>query len=331
MGKIISIDQNQTDVQINVENVQIYPSRTRTELNDKATRKFFNFNAETYKQIFKGESFDVVEMEDHPKYGEIVTPCKIISPYEEPLNEFDRAILSVCTTEFISGNRYTTIPIIFRALVGKVGVVGAIPYKNQAAAIRRSVDKLLGTTIELDTQKSFTQLGYKFPKEKPYILKSTILPCCRAAVTINGQVTEIIYFDRVSPLWDIAEVKKQILHYDSSLLNVPRQNNTPMNIVLKNYVMRRVTEIVAHHMTPAVTFKDIFQKCRIENTNHKTKHDARESVIELFKHLKNCQYINNFDMQKKKNGGGLYGISFNYEIKRWCGRIGNFSDNKPNV
>ena len=77
-----------------IQNVQIYPSTTRVEPNDKVTKLTFNFNAETYEELITGDGFGVIETKRHKKFGEITSSFKIRSIYNEPLTEFDRAVLA---------------------------------------------------------------------------------------------------------------------------------------------------------------------------------------------------------------------------------------------
>ena len=311
--------------------MQIYPARTRIELNDKATRTLFHFSVEDFQEIRGGALFNIVELADHPKHGKIVTPCRLWCPYEEPLNEFDRAVLSVCTSEYLSGNFYTTIPIIFRALIGRVGDgLNIKPTENLETTIRNSVDKMMATTVEFNYSKSLALLDYKLPKIAVGVLKSTLLPCCRVEVTINGQPAEIIFFDRITPLFHSANAKNQIVRYDSSLLNVPRQRNSQKLISLKNYVMRRIAEIVAHNMTPTIKFDDVFEKCRIESSDKSIRQDTRKSIIEIFKHLQSVGFLKKFEPVKKPSGREFHGISFKYDNQQWRGISRHFSDNEPN-
>lgn len=313
MMKNVSKEKFQSEV----ENVQIYPARTRIELNDKATRTLFHFSAKDFQEIRTGALFNIVEVPDHPKHGKILTPCRLWSPYGEPLDEFDRAVLSVCTSEYICGNFYTTIPIIYRALIGRAGEgVNVRPTKNLEKAVRNSIDKMMATTVEFDYSKSLALLDYKLPKIAVGVLKSSLLPCCRAEVTINGQCAEIIFFDRLTPLFFSANAKNQIVRYDSTLLDVPKQRNTQTVISLKSYVMRRIAEIIAHRMSPTITFEDVFKKCRIDETDRKIHYKARQTIFSFFNHLKSTQHITNFDIKRKEVGKDYYGISFNYNIQK---------------
>ena len=109
------------DMANEIENVQIYPARIRVEFNDRVVKSLFSLDTATYNELRKGEPFDIVEKQNHPNHGEISTPFSFVSPYEDPLNEFDRAVLSVCTSNFLAGNIYITPSIIFRGLSGKFG------------------------------------------------------------------------------------------------------------------------------------------------------------------------------------------------------------------
>lgn len=70
---------------------------------------------------------------------------------------------------------------------------------------------------------------------------------------INGQIMEgVIFFKQNSPLFHIADAKDQVIRYPHALLNVPNQNNTPLIIKLKKYVMRRICDMPsAHYILPS--------------------------------------------------------------------------------
>ena len=106
-----------------------------------------------------------------------------------------------------------------------------------------------------------------------------------------------------------------MLTYDANLLDVPNQNNSTMNVALKNYVMIRIQEIKLHKLQPIITFDDVFEKCRIaENTSRKKKLDARNSIVEFFEHLQSKGEIRDFELTKK--GNSFYSVKFSYPKKR---------------
>ena len=300
-----------------LRNVQIYPSKVRIEPNDKTAKAIFNLDGNSYAALLHGAKGSVTEKKNHAKFGKISTPVTIsnFDGYSNltPLTEFERAVLSVCISEFLAGNAYTTPNVIFRALIGKVGESAITPSKNQFKAILNAIDKLMFTKFEADIKQSFEQLKYANGDEIR-IKKSSILPACLVDAKINGQLLQdVVCFDRESPIFTLANLKNQIVRYETSLLDVPNQNNTPRIIAVKNYVLRRICEIKLHQMTPTITFDDIFKKCRIDISSRDIKMDARTVVLKLFEHIQYNNFIKSFQLRRSNNGSKLCGILFDFQ------------------
>ena len=301
------------------KNFQIIPSKIRVIPNDRVSKKLFNLTtADIQDWIEFNKTYNFIEMKNHKKFGEIGCPIKLSIEGEkfsisEPLTHFDSSVLSVCISEWAVDNKITTPAIILRGLTGKIGKGDAEPSKDQLAAIFNSIDKLMRLQLSYDMTELCEKLKYN--NGKPEKLVSTLLPCHYIkSSTVNGKDTTIIEFDRESPLYKIAKIKNnQIITYDGTLLDVPNQQNTPMNITVKNYVMLRVQEIKLHKMIPVITFDDVFQKCRIQNASRKTKLDARNTMIEFMNHLKSHSEIKEFELTKK--GNAFYSVKFSYSKK----------------
>ena len=300
-----------------MDNVQLYPSKVRVELNDKATKILFNLTPERFNQMLQQMSKQgVIEKRNHKKHGKIRSTFQIFNENGYTLllalDEFDRAVLAVCISEWDAGNRYITIPMIQRGLTGKIGKNKFKVYKDQENAIKQSIDKLMATQYDSDIVDAFEKLNYTDENgvvEK--ITKSALLPCKRVEKFINGQkVDDIIYFYDESPLHKVAELKNQILRYDVELLDIPNLRNTPLVIMLKNYTMRRVVECKQHKMTPTITLDDVFTKCRITDKSRKTKMDARSTIDKLFAHLQDKKFIRSYQWNKKH--AKIYSISFTF-------------------
>ena len=132
---------------------------------------------------------------------------------------------------------------------------------------------------------------------------------------VNGQKVEgVIYFKDSCPLFDIANAKNQVIRYPHELLNVPTQNNTPLVISLKKYVIRCICEIKLHkNLAHTITFDDVFSKCNLQNADKKKKFDARNVIIKFFEHLKSQKFIKDF--QVKKEGGKFSKIAFTFDLQ----------------
>ena len=296
-----------------MNNVQIFPSRNRTEANDKLTEKVFSLLAETYyNMVTYGSRFDLIEKKNHKKYGDIFSYfwLELIDGYTDdtPLDQFDRAVLAACISEWVANNRYTTPSIIYRHLTGKIGS-DAEPKPELRAAILKSIDKMMCTQIKVDMSDTCQKLGYN--DGKPFKMTSTILPCTYAeGIMINGHATTVIKLLDEPLLLTVTSMKKQMLNYYEPLLNVPKQKNSVDVIAVKNYTLQRIQEIIKHKMTPIITFADVFEKCRLDNLHSEQKRRVRKTIIELAEHLKNQGEILAFEVHKK--GNAFYSISFTY-------------------
>ena len=307
------------------QNVQLHPTRQMVVPNDRDVKIIFRYTAEDYAALLNNiNAFAIIEMRKHPKYGKIRTPillsldeAKIAADptLAEPLNQFDLDVANSCISEWEAGNRYVTYSTIYRTLTGKVGESDANPSKVQLARIKHSLKKLMNVKPDIYFYDACTKLGYNDGKE--IRINDYIIPARFAECTVNGQKTTVIELTAEPPLLMLARLKNnQIISYDIELLNVPGQKNTPLNIELKHYAIRRVMETKAHpkQMSPAITFADVLKKCRIADADNKKKHRVRKTLKAVFEHLLDCGEIDSYQVNKKK--GVFYSISFTFSKEK---------------
>ena len=295
-----------------MENVQIYPIKKRIIPNFKLCKVIHNLEQEKYdRMVVAGRNRRIIEKRNHKKFGDLFTVYKITNAdgfdNSDPLNEFDYAVLSVCVSYFDKDCKCITPAIIYRALTGKGKTAKLRP--DLRNAILNSLEKLIGTIIEIDESDVNSAFKYADYDHSKHI--SAILPAHIDDKIISGNDASVVYFDRKSPLMEIAHNRKQILTYEISLLDAPDIRNTVMNIMLKNYVIRRVVEIKLHKkLRQILTFADIFKKCRINNDSRDTKMNARNTIVKFFEHLQAEEFIKSFKLTKEKNA--FYAIRFIY-------------------
>ena len=302
---------------MNEKNIQLYPSKVRIVPNCKLAKVTANRSEKQYDKLLAGKRQGVIEKKNHKKHGEIISDYFIVNAkgYDgtEPLNFFDYSVLSVCISEMENGNMCTTPAVILRGLTGKTtgasgGTHNGAINPDQRNAIMASVTKLMGTVIKIDNSEVNKKLGYN--DGKPEIITDTILPCRFITSLINGQPAEdTIFFDRQSPIFTTADQRNQIIRYDTELLDVPNQNNTPLVITIKNYVILRIFEIKLHKMTPTITLADIFKKARIEKSYEKTR-QAKETISKFLEHLQEKAVIKSFNWNK--SGTKIISVSFTF-------------------
>lgn len=292
------------------QNFQIHLTRHRLVPNFKLCKVIYNLEQDKYdSMVVEGKQRKILEKKKFKKYGDIVTVYKISNSDDydntDPLNEFDYAVFSVCVSHFDKGNHCITLAMIYRGLTGKGNTARMTLDLREVILI--SLKKLIGTIIEIDDSQANSAFRYdEFNNSKKY---SSILPAHFDETLINGNDASVVFFDRISPLMEIALQRKQLLTYETVILDAPNIRNTFMNIMLKNYVLRRVVEIKLHKkMRHIITFNDVFKKCRIEGTSRDTKMNARNIVIKFFEHLQATKFIRSFEVIKKENT--FYSINF---------------------
>lgn len=299
--------------------ITIYPNRQRIDLNDKATKNLFNLTPETFKDLENGEQFGVVEKIRRDKKSGKYT--KIISGYTlqtdegftfiAPLDEYDRAVLNVCVTEYANGAEYITLAALQRGVSGKncKSEKCTRTYKNQYARLKQAIDKLMASQYDPDILQAFEKLDYEGAEN---IQKAQILPAERLEKIVGGKPVEVLHFLDASPLYKIAKIKGQLLTYNAELLDVPCQQNTTLIVMLKNYSLRRVLECINHkkQFKPILKLDDIFTKCRIADASRVIKLRAREYIDVFFKHLQEKSVIKSFEWIKK--GNKFYSIKFTF-------------------
>ena len=306
--KFFSLVKSYKKPEIHNENdsVQVYPITQRLVPNFKLCKVVYNLTQKQYDRMaINDKQRKILEKKNFKKYGDIVTVYRISNTDDrdnsDPLNEFDYAVYSVCVTYF--DKDVTTLE--FSGLASKA-TASNISVSGTTVTVL-SLKKLIGTIIEIEDSSVNSAFNYDDEANKC----SSILPAHFLDAIVNGNDASAVYFDRISPLMEIAKNRKQLLTYDTALLDVPTVRNTFMNTTLKSYVMRRICEIKLHkNLRNIITFRDVFDKCRIDEASRDTKMNAREVIIKLFEHLQAKDFIKSFKVVKKENA--FYSIHLVY-------------------
>ena len=301
-----------------IDNINIYPTRQRIDLNDKATKNLFNLTPEKFEKLVKqGATFGVVETKKKSKktgkFEKIVSGYTLTAEkgftFIVPLGEYERALLNVCVSEYENGAEYITLAALQRGLAGKncENEKCTRTYKDQSTRLKQALDMLMACQYDPDILEVYEELNYEGAEN---VEKAQILPAERLEKIVGGKKIEVIHFLGESPLAKIAKIKGQLLTYDAELLDVPNQQNTTLIVMLKNYSLRRVLESIKHkkQFKPVLTLDDIFSKCRI--TDDRIKRRAREYLEEFFKHLQAKGVIKSFEWTKK--GNKFYSVKFTF-------------------
>lgn len=297
------VAQEIADSQKKRKSIRIIPAKKLTMPNDKLTKRLFNHTPEEYITLFE-EGGEIIEVKNFPNVGEIITPywLELVDNYTDksPLTMFARAVFTACVSEWVIGNRHTTVGIIFRHITGKPRNSNAQPTSAMKELILFCIRKMMCTVLRVDMTEVCKNLNYN--DGVPLVLNAPILPCKYVEEVINGQQSTIIYFYDESPLLTVARVKNnQLLSIEPKLLNVSNQSNSSRNISVRHCIVQRVLEIIRHKMKPVIKFDYVFQVCGLVNSDYEQKYEVIHEAIEIFEYLQSGGDIISFNVNKEGN------------------------------
>ena len=308
------------------------PSPNRVIPNDKLSQMIPNLpNAikvnglnpigeEMYKECMKKDlGFTVLEAST-AKHGNIMSEVKLSlnEGYTDttPLDQFDKEVLIACMSEQQYGNAATTVDAIFRNITGLNEPSRPSPQMREE--ILHSIRKLRHHDIRINMSKICDVRKNYTPSDGP-IIESAILPgWVLEKAIINGiEVSDVIKFDRPSPIFIIAQAKKQLFSYARCMLNDGGIVNSKQNIMLKNYIQQRI-EAIKHHprktnengksfgLYSTITFKDLYEHLRVDadttvtpQTIEKRKQSIRQTACKFLYFLQETEVIAGYTIVKE--------------------------------
>ena len=218
---------------------------------------------------------------------------------ERRLTPYDREVHNAVSTLCVAGNKYITPQMIYQVLSGNKKDAKMTP--KARAEILDSIDKMRFTEILIDSsQEAIAGLV----KEAFY--KGALIPSESVKiVTLNGQeVKECIHLFRTPPLYDYANDKNQIDRVKIEMLNVP-VSNTPENIELKGYLLRRITSAKNEKskIKPIIRYDTLYKYLGIEGSNgnvlRNKKKDIRDRTKDILQFWVQEGFIKNFEEEKE--------------------------------
>ena len=227
-----------------------------------------------------------------------------------PLSFRDWFVLSVYCAACQKKWQIITINQICNALTGNRAARQGRKNVTEAleAAVLESVKRMMCTLITIDITETCDAIKkYKTDKTE---LTDVIMPCkLLKNICVNGQITTAILIRDQSPLFYVAELKKQLLPIGTSFLDVLGQNNTPQVVTLKGYIVYRTTVITKHKLKPAtMTLADLYEKAGAESKSQ--KQDVRRLVADVMNHLKTENLISGWEFVR--HGNTFHAIKISY-------------------
>lgn len=277
---------------------------------DKLSQKLFLLNETQFNYALDGNALKCVEGN---KKGKKISTSFWLKNAEDfldrkPLNPFHRELLFMLISSYEQGYRVATYHSVFNAMTGDYK---SRMHDEQYEAIKDAVDKLRGTLITIDSR----ELRKAFPKYDKANIEVTIsdylLPCRLIEASYNGQRTLVIEMRGESPLMTYAKLKNQMQGYELKGLDVPRQRNTPLVMVIKGYLRRWVDAVINRRLNPTLTKETFNTNCGLAEADKWKRQDARKIIGQVLNQFVAEKIITSWHWTK--NGNAYEKITIEYE------------------
>lgn len=297
------------------ENLKFNPNEDLIILLDKIFRNVFNPSKSKTKKR------KIVEKE---KPSEIVSTV-IFETLKGSLNQFDKFVFCAILSEEKAGNDVFTYRRLWRKMGGGFNLPDEMKEK-----IAESVEKLACTRVVINMSEINAKHHYTDSEE--VIFRNYLLPCKSIEGRINGQLIDGLYrILDISPLFKIAELKKQYTSQPLYLLDVPKLKNTELVMKLKFYLLERITMSIGSRkkhkkhiagkkkdggfywkgttaLPKIIKFETLFEQCEMSDADNGKKRDARNVIRKILNHFKESELITEWHFEKKN--GAFYSICF---------------------
>lgn len=290
----------------------------RISVNDALTQSLFSMTVAEYERALNGEERTYLEAKTK-KHGEVTSSYWLNVLNDErvkisrPLEEFDRDILDACISAQAKGNPCITIRGVWRGITGKTATDVKLTPTLKKEILER-VDRLAFTRLTVDVTDACKKGIY--PAGMNCKIRASLLPCCIVETELNGQLVDaVIHFDGQSPLLQIAHARSgnraQILSYETALLDVPHQRNTPTTTAIANYLLRRIESAKAHSkLKRAICFPSLWKNCGLADADRYQRREHRKTVETVMKSFVDAGLIQSFELVKQC--GEFSKITFNF-------------------
>ena len=296
------------------QHISLTNTLIRKDPNDKLTKKFFNpLPAQTEEQkmelnlgeIKKGKNkgymvYQNVNWEFTPEF-------LAMNPQLEEFKPFNRVVVNTLNSEFVTHNKSDkknpvdiTLDALYRAMTGDDGTdKRKIVTPKMKAEILKSIDKGMGCVVTIDLTEACKEFGYN--GGEPVIIKAPVLNCKYIdGVVVNGKPTTIIRMFDTTPFYQSAEVLNgQILTYEKKLLALPK-NKTVDSIVIGDYLLRRLLEIIEHKMTLTIVLDTVFEETDFSDITPKKREKLLAHIEAYFDYWLELGKIKSYFFVDKK-------------------------------
>ena len=213
------------------------------------------------------------------------------------LSLYDREVHdAIITLAVEGGNEYITPRMIHQVMRN----TQEKPSTKQITDINNSVTLLMHTRIVNDATAEAAAYGFNNFK-----YDGMLVPAERVTAKINGNTVTCIHLFRTPPLYDYPNRKSQIARINMNLLSNPQISITDETLILRGYLLRRITAIKSSkNMSNIIVYDTVYQDLNIimpksDGAKRKKKADLRKKIKILLDDWTGKNFIISYKENKK--------------------------------
>lgn len=228
---------------------------------------------------------------------------------------YDREVFNSVCSLFDAGNSFIWPEQIYRTMTGQTGGDRVSP--QAVETIKDSLIKQMFSSIEIDYTEQ-AKLYRKDKKVDAYRVRGNMLNLVEHDAIINGQKLSGFNILGKPILYEYSQKMRgtdqgQVITVKIDLLNTKKAiSNTPDNIVMRAYVVKRIEEMrnPRSRLINKILYDKIFEECQIDATNKVIKKRHRDAIKKILDCFIEKNYIKSYTETKK--GKTFDGIEINY-------------------
>ena len=215
------------------------------------------------------------------------------------LTPFDRAVYdAVMTLYFEGGNRYMSIEMIHRIMVGNPK---ARVMEKQGEAIKNSIKKMMHTILSIDA----TEEGKAYKQDDYFKYTGNLLYAEMVETSVNGNVVNALHIVHEPVLYSYASRTNKIGRISLKLLDTPVSKNEE-TIVLQDYLSRRILAMKSRErLSNTIMYETIYQQIQIKVNSdgalRNKKQKIRKHTKEILSYWQQQGFIQGYIEKSHKN------------------------------
>lgn len=209
--------------------------------------------------------------------------------FSKNLTPYDKEVLSGICTILETGQNNISPRQIHEAMTGR-----ATTNSSALDMVKKSIEKMQNITVELELDERIICAPLISPKalEREYFYDKDKKATCRY---------KEYYFKDTSPLFNYFKKTGQICKTDKAVLQVADVMNLTEHILLKNYLIRYVENIMKNKsQNNVLTYETIFNRCMIDDDPANIAR-KRRVITKILNYWQKIGYIKKYEIVKKDN------------------------------